>query len=72
MSSDNRKTYIYILYFTIYNKYKYAGVNMSPPRHAGGRARPRGRAKWPCMPRHVHVGSRDKVTFFLLIFNCFN
>ena len=63
MSSDNRKTYI--IYYTIYDKYDIC-VYVSPPRHAGTRARPRGRATWPCVPHRIHVGPRVKFPIFAL------
>ena len=44
--------------------YKCAYVSLQC--HAGTRARPRGRATWPCMPRRIHVGSRDKCTHFCI------
>ena len=47
-------------------------VHVSHPRHAGKRARPRGRATWPCVPRRIHVGPRVKYPLFglyLIILN---
>ena len=34
--------------------------------HSGTRAGPRGSVTWPCVPRLIHVGPRDKCTLFAL------
>ena len=56
------------------SKYKYWHVTSVPRRHSRGsawlyRAGLRGSAMRPCVPRRIHVGSREKYTIvaFLLI-----
>ena len=41
-------------------------MHMSHLCHAGTRVGPRGSATWPCVPRRIHVSSRDKCTLFAL------
>ena len=51
-------------YYNLCNKNIYM-YNASPQCHAGTRAGPHGAATWPCMPRCIHVGSREKCPFLL-------
>ena len=44
-------------------------VHMSPPRHAGARACPRGKATWPQVPRRIHVYEREIYPLFAIFFN---
>ena len=43
-----------------------------PECHVGTCAGPRGRATWPCVPRRIHVGPRDKYPLFTFILNILN